>query len=404
MKYLILIPDGAADEKIESLGGKTALEAAEIDCMNTLALKGVVGLVRTIPTGTSPGSDAANLSVMGYDPAKYLTGRSPLEAASIGIKMKDTDLAFRTNFITLRGDGAYDDLLITDHSAGDITTEEADALIRSVNEVFANDQIHFYTGVSYRHCLIVQNGSSAITTTPPHDALDQRAGNWFPRGDGAEMITALMRDSHQMLTEHPVNQKRVKDGLRPANSLWIWGQGKKPSLTSFQDKFGINGSVISAVDLIKGIGLCAGLTSIDVPGATGTLHTNYEGKADAAIKAFKDGSDFVYLHVEGPDECSHQGDLPGKLESLKRIDRRILAPVLAHLENSGDDFRVLIVPDHWTPVRIRTHTPDPVPFVLFDSRQAQAPDDGRRFSEASGAKGLYFDSGVALADHFFEKK
>lgn len=403
MKYLILVPDGAGDEKIEGLGGKTPLESASLPFIDSLAAKGEVGMVKTIPPGVAPGSDAANLSVMGYDPAVYLTGRSPLEAASIGIDMSDTDVAFRTNIITLTGDGSYEDLIITDHSSGDISTEEADQLIQAVNEAFASDRIHFYTGTSYRHCMIVHNGSTEYQLTPPHDVLTQRVGDHLPKGDGSEFLTDMMRKSYDILKNHPVNKARMEKGLNPANSLWIWGQGKKPQLSSFYDKYKISGTAISAVDLIKGIAICAGLKSVDVEGATGTLHTNFKGKADAAIREFRDGKDFVYLHLEGPDECSHQGDMAGKVKCLEDIDKKVLKPIITALIDDGEDFKVLEVPDHRTPLAIRTHSSTPVPFVIYDSRKETAVDNNRQFNEKSGEKGSYFDSGFSLADHFFTK-
>lgn len=404
MKYLILVPDGAGDEPVEALGGKTPLEAADIPMINELAAKGQVGTVKTIPPGVAPGSDAANLSVMGYDPSVYLTGRSPLEAASIGINMSDTDVAFRVNLITLTGEGDYEDLIITDHSSGDITTEEADQLIQAVNEAFADEQIHFYTGVSYRHCMIVHNGSTDYELTPPHDVLTQRVGDHLPKGEGSEFLTDMMKKSYEILKDHPVNQDRIARGLNPANTLWIWGQGRKPSLSSFYDKYGIKGTAISAVDLIKGIAICAGLNSVDVEGATGTLHTNFDGKAQAAIREYKDGKDFVYMHLEGPDECSHQGDMEGKLECMHSIDQKVLKPIVEYLRGSDEDFRALIVPDHRTPLAIRTHSADPVPYVIYDSRKEKPEDKSRQFNEKSGAEGPYFDSGYALADFFFEKQ
>lgn len=404
MKYLILVPDGAGDEPVEALGGKTPLEAADIPMINELAAKGQVGTVKTIPPGVAPGSDAANLSVMGYDPSVYLTGRSPLEAASIGINMSDTDVAFRVNLITLTGEGDYEDLIITDHSSGDITTEEADQLIQAVNEAFADERIHFYTGVSYRHCMIVHNGSTDYELTPPHDVLTQRVGDHLPKGEGSEFLTDMMKKSYEILKDHPVNQDRIARGLNPANTLWIWGQGRKPSLSSFYDKYGIKGTAISAVDLIKGIAICAGLNSVDVEGATGTLHTNFDGKAQAAIREYKNGKDFVYMHLEGPDECSHQGDMEGKLECMHSIDQKVLKPIVEYLRGSGEDFRALIVPDHRTPLAIRTHSADPVPYVIYDSRKEKPEDKSRQFNEKSGAEGPYFDSGYALADFFFEKQ
>jgi 2,3-bisphosphoglycerate-independent phosphoglycerate mutase len=401
MKYLILVPDGAADNPLDRLEGKTPLEVADMPVINELAKKATIGLVRTIPEGIAPGSDAANLSVMGYDPAVYLTGRSPLEAASIGIEMSDTDVAFRANLVTLDGTGAYEDLIILDHSAGDITTEEADQLIEAINGVFADDSQKFYTGVSYRHCLIVHNGSTDYDLTPPHDQLGKKAGPHLPKGPGRDILTKMMKTSYEILKDHPVNLRRIAAGKNPANSLWIWGQGKKPSLSSFQEKYGIAGAAISAVDLIKGIAICAGLDSIDVPGATGTLHTNFKGKAEATIEAFRTGKDFVYLHLEAPDECSHQGDLEGKIKSLERIDKEVLQPILEYLKTSGEDFSILELPDHRTPIALRTHTSEPVPFVLYRSNGQMPENAANEFTEAAGANGSYFDSGHALADTFF---
>jgi len=403
MKYLIVVPDGAADREIESLEGKTPLAAADMEYTNALAAEGESGLVRTIPIGTAPGSDAANLSVMGYDPSVYLTGRAPLEAVSIGIDMAITDVAFRTNIITLDGQGAYEDLVVKDHSSGDITTEEADALIKAVNQEFAGDSIRFYTGVSYRHCLIVKDGSTEYELTPPHDILGKPAGEHMPKGWNCGFIVDMMKKSYEFLKTHPVNLARIERGLNPGNSIWIWGQGRKPSLSSFYEKHKITGSAISAVDLIKGIGICAGLSSIDVPGATGTLDTNYEGKAGAAIDEFKKGKDFVFVHIEAPDECSHQGDLDGKIESLKRVDKRIVRPVVEYLKESGERFKVMILPDHRTPIVLRTHTAEPVPYIIYDSENKREYDKSRVFTEESGAQGRFFNSGVALADYFFER-
>lgn len=402
MKYFILVPDGAGDEAIEALDNKTPLEAANISNIDELAHIGIAGMVKTIPDGVAPGSDAANLSVMGYDPAVYLTGRSPLEAASIGIDMSDTDVAFRTNIITLTGEGEYEDLIITDHSSGDITTAEADELIKAVNEAFEDDKIKFYTGVSYRHCMIVHDGEVDYDLTPPHDVLTKRVGDHLPKGEGSEFITEMMKKSYEILKDHPVNKARIEKGLNPANTLWIWGQGRKPALSSFSDKYGITGTAISAVDLIKGIAICAGLDSVDVEGATGTLHTNFDGKAQAAIDEFKKGKDFVYMHLEGPDECSHQGDMEGKIECLEKIDTRVLKPVVEYLREAGEDFKVLVVPDHRTPLAIRTHSATPVPFVIYDSTKEEPYDESKCFSEKSGKEGMYFNSGFELADYFFK--
>ncbi|MDD2189885.1 MAG: cofactor-independent phosphoglycerate mutase [Eubacteriales bacterium] len=401
MKYLILVPDGAGDEKIAMLGNITPLQEAKVNYMNQLAQKGMVGMVRTIPKGIAPGSDAANLSVMGYDPLTYHTGRSPLEAVSMGIKMSDTDVAFRTNLVTLQGEGNYEDLIVADHSAGEIISEEAKVLIDFIDKRFCTEFIHFHPGVSYRHALIVNNGSTDYDLTPPHDILTKRVGDFLPKGDGSEFITRMMKESYELLSSHPINQERVKKGLNPANSIWIWGQGRKPNLSSFYDKYGINGTVISAVDLIKGIGLCAGLDSVDVEGATGTIHTNFKGKAAAAIDEYKKGKDFVYLHLEAPDECSHQGDLAGKIKSLEIIDEQVLRPTLEYLYSTGEAFKVLILPDHRTPIAIRTHSAAPVPYVLYRSDQETEIDESRAFNETSGESGKFFENGFELADFFF---
>lgn len=410
MKYLIMVPDGAADEKIEKLNGKTPLDVADMPTINGLASKGEVGLVQTIPDGVAPGSDAANLSVMGYDPSIYLTGRSPLEAASIGIDMSDTDVAFRTNLITLKepedcknpGETPYEQLLVWDHSSGDISNEEAKELIDAVENAFGNDRVHFYAGVSYRHAMIVNNGSTDYVLTPPHDILTKAAGDYLPKGKDSQFITDIMKASYKLLKDHPVNKKRIEKGLNPANSVWIWGQGKKPNLSSFYDKYKIDGATISAVDLIKGIGICAGLKSIDVEGATGTLHTNFKGKAQATIKAFKDGEDFVYLHLEAPDECSHQGDMEGKIKALEIIDRDVLKPIVEYLDKSGEDFKIMILPDHRTPLAIRTHSSTAVPYVIYEKNNEKAIDTEKRFSEDSGTKGDFFESGYKLTDYFFK--
>ncbi|MGI6752084.1 MAG: cofactor-independent phosphoglycerate mutase [Anaerovoracaceae bacterium] len=401
MKYWILLTDGAGDEKIESLGNKTPLEVAEMKNINGLARRGTVGMVRTIPHGIAPGSDAANLSVMGYDPRKYHTGRSPLEAASIGVDLADTDVAFRCNLVTLAGDGSYEDLTVADHSSGEITTEEADVLIKDIQKAFGSSRINFYTGTSYRHAMIVNDGETHYDLTPPHDILDRRVGDYLPKGQGVDFIYNMMKESYNILKDHPINIRRREKGLNPANSIWIWGQGKKPALTSFFEKYGVKGTAISAVDLIKGIGICAGLDTVDVPGATGTINTNYEGKARATIEEFKRGQDFVYLHMEGPDECSHQGDLAGKIKCLEIIDREIAGPVIEYLEGTGEDYKILVLPDHQTPMHIRTHSPDPVPFVLFDSRDIKADDGLKQYGETAASSGPFFENGYQLADYFF---
>jgi 2,3-bisphosphoglycerate-independent phosphoglycerate mutase len=401
MKYLILVPDGCADRPVRALGGKTPLEVADMKNINALARISEVGAVQTIPDGMTPGSDAANLAVMGFDPARYLTGRSPLEAVSMGIDMSDTDVAFRTNLVTLEGEGAYEDLIIKDHSAGDISNEEGRALIGVVDAELGGGGIRFCPGVSYRHAMIADHGKTHYILTPPHDILTRRVGDYLPQGEGAEEIERLMRASYALLKDHPVNRRRAEEGLNPANSVWIWGQGKKPMLPSFYEKYGIRGAIVAAVDLIKGIGLCAGLDARRIEGATGTLLTNYEGKAAGAIEEFRSGKDFVYIHVEAPDECGHQGDLAGKIESLSLIDEKIFGPVSEYLKTCGEAYRILTVPDHRTPIELRTHSSEPVPYVLFDSEHPLPPSADKAFTEAAGALGPRFESGVALANRFF---
>ncbi len=403
MKYIILLVDGMADYPIESLGNKTPLEVVNIPNINGLARKGEVGMVQTIPAGMSPGSDTANLSVMGYAPEIYHTGRSPLEAASMGVAMKDTDITFRCNIVTLSNGGDYASKTMIDHSAGEITTEEAHVLIKFLKPHLENKFLMLYPGVSYRHLLVWDNGPEDFTLTPPHDILDQPIAGYLPKGSGGDVILKLMEKSHQLLRDHPVNLVRMEKGLRPANSAWIWGEGKKPRLDSFKEKFGIEGAVISAVDLINGIGVCAGLEPIPVPGANGTIHTNFEGKAKAAVEALKAGRDFVYIHVEAPDECGHQGDLAGKMKSMELIDEKVAGPIIREMEAWGEDYRFLVLPDHRTPIVRRTHTSEPVPYMLYDSTRAGGEKE-QGFSETSGeAAGNYYNSGHALMDYFISR-
>ena len=410
MKYLIVVPDGSADNPVESLGGKTPLEAADIPCINGLAAKGEIGSVRTVPDGISPGSDSANLSVMGYDPRKYLTGRSPLEAASIGLKMSDTDISFRANLITIDPDGAdrYEDFIVRYHAAGDITTEEAAELVEVLNEHFAEDGLYIHLGTGYRQCMIVDkkhpNGHTDYRCVPPHDILDRRAGDYLPEGKGAEHFVKMMKESYDILKDHPVNKARIARGLNPANSLWIWGQGTRPQLPDFNEKYGVDGAVISAVDLIKGIALFAGLEVLKVDGIDGTKHTNFSGKADAAIEAYKNGKNFIYMHIEGTDECSHQGDLAGKIKCAEDIDSKVVKPIYEYLRESGVDFKILVIPDHRTPLAIRTHSSDPVPFLIYDSRKETSPDRRKQFNERAAMESdNYYEDGFTLADYFFEK-
>ena len=410
MKYLIVVPDGSADNPIDSLGGKTPLEAADIPCIDSLASRGEIGSAATVPEGMSPGSDSANLSVMGYDPRKYLTGRSPLEAASIGIKMSDSDISFRANLITIDPDGAerYEDYIVRDHAAGDITTEEAAELVDVLNDHFAEDGLYIHVGTGYRQCMIVDrshpNGHTDYRCVPPHDILDRKAEEYLPRGKAAEHLIEMMRKSYDILKDHPVNKARIARGLNPANSLWIWGQGTRPELPDFNEKYGVNGAVISAVDLIKGIAMFAGLEVLNVEGIDGTKHTNFIGKAQAAIEAYKKGKNFIYMHIEGTDECSHQGDLAGKIKCAEDIDSKVVKPIYEYLKASGDDFKIMVIPDHRTPLSIRTHTSEPVPFLIYDSRNETAPDEKKQFNEKAALESdNYIREGYTLADYFFEK-
>lgn len=399
MKYLVLIPDGMADEPIAAFGGKTPMQQAKKPVMDALAREALVGTVSNVPADMVPESDTANLAILSYDPKVFSKGRSPLEAVSMGIEMAPDETAYRCNVVTLSDEGeAYEDKIILDHSADEITTAEADELIKALQAHFGNDERHFYTGVSYRHCLIRKNGNDRYNFMRPHDILGKRIGEYLPREeDGGAEFLQLMRESFEILNHHPVNEARRARGLKPANSAWFWSPGKKPQLPSFKEKWDLNGAVISAVDLIKGIGLCAGMRSIDVEGATGNVHTNYKGKADAAIRAFREGADLVYVHVEGPDECGHRAELENKVISIERIDAEILAPVLAYLRESGEDFKIMILPDHPTPIRARTHTIDPVPFFIYASDASVAGVE--TFDEATAAaKGNYLANGYQLME------
>jgi 2,3-bisphosphoglycerate-independent phosphoglycerate mutase len=402
MKYIVILGDGMADEKIEKINNQTPLQVAHKPTIDRLSKNGELGLVSTIPKGMSPGSDTANLSVMGYDPRQYYTGRSPLEAISIGIDMKDTDISYRCNFVTLTEEENYNEKTILDHSSGEITTDEARALMDAIIKEFSNDYLTFYKGVSYRHILIWAGGSTNVDLTPPHNILEQKIGAYMPKGDGADIIYDIMKRSYDVLKNHEVNLKRIERGLNPANSLWIWGEGKKPMLSPFEEKYGLKGTMISAVDLLKGIALGAKMTSIDVEGATGNLHTNYEGKAMACIEALENGSDFVYVHVEAPDECGHQGVLEDKIKSIELIDEKIVSRVVNHFDANGLAYRILVLPDHPTPLAIRTHTNKPVPYALYDSTKIQA--SGLPYNEeTAGTTGNFFDNGYQLMAYFLEK-
>lgn len=403
MKYLVLIPDGMADEKLPELGNKTPMEAARKPCMDQLAKVSHIGTVSNVPDGMVPESDTANMAILSFDPKIYSHGRSPLEATSMGIQMQPDETAYRCNVVTLSEEPEnYDDKIIIDHSADEITTPEADELIKALEKELGNAYRKFYTGVSYRHCLIWKNGNEHYPFMRPHDILGKRIGEYLPKkDDGGAEFYQLMKDSFTILNHHPVNEARRARGLKPANSAWLWSPGKKPQLPNFKEKWGINGAMISAVDLLKGIAKCAGMQSIDVEGATGNVHTNYTGKANAAIEAFRDGCDFVYIHVEAPDECGHRAELENKVLSIELIDQKILKPVYEYLQESGEDFRILILPDHPTPVRLRTHTILPVPYMIYSSYEKVTGVDC--FCEETAAKNDYIPDGYTLLEHLIVK-
>ena len=404
MKYLVLIPDGMADERVPALGDRTPMEAACKPCMDALCARATVGLVSNVPEGMVPESDTANMAILSFDPKVYSRGRSPLEALSMGLDMKPDETAYRCNVVTLSDDEPYEQKIMLDHSADEITTAEADELIKALEAHFSTEDRHFYTGVSYRHCILWKNGKDTYDFSRPHEIIGRTIAEYLPREDnGGAEFRRLMKESYEILNHHPVNEARRARGLKPANSAWLWSPGKKPRLPDFSEKWGISGTVISAVDLIKGIGLCAGMKSIDVEGATGNVHTNYDGKAEAAMQAFRDGADLVYVHVEGPDECGHRAEIDNKVLAIELIDQKILAPVYEYLKSTGEAFKIMVLPDHPTPVRIRTHSSDPVPFFVYDSTVEVVGVD--TFSEASAATtGLYVPNGHTLLERVINKQ
>lgn len=399
MKYIIILGDGMSDEPVEALGGKTPLEVAHTPVMDSLASMGELGMVQNVPAGMSPGSEIANLSVMGYDPLTDFTGRSPLEALSVGVDMEPDDIIFRCNVVTLTEEEPYEEKTIVDHSSGEISTAEADQLMDAIREAFNDETFQFYTGTSYRHIMVWKHGRLA-RLEPPHDHLTQKAGPFLPE---EEVLRDFMVRSYDILNNHPVNLKRAAEGKRKANSLWYWGAGTKPSLRNFEEKTGMKGAMISAVDLLKGIAVGAGMKVCQVEGATGSIDTNYEGKAQAAIDSLlKDGCDFAYIHVEAPDEMGHQGELEHKVQSIADLDSRLIAPIKQAMEEAGEDFRMLVLPDHPTPLRIRTHASDPVPYVLYDSTHQQKKL--ARYTEAEArATGIFEPQGCKLMDKFLQK-
>ena len=399
MKYVVVLGDGMADEPIEQLGGKTPLEYADTPNLDRLSKLSEIGLVHTIPDGMKPGSDTANLSVLGYDPKKYYSGRSPLEALSIGVPMKDTDVALRCNIVTISDDDVpFEEKTIIDHSSGEISTEDCAVLVEAVRKELENETYHFYVGTSYRHCLIWDKGE-VIDLVQPHDVLGQVIGPNLPQD---ETLRYMMKRSYEILKDHPLNIERKKQGLNPANCCWFWGAGTKPMLSSFEEKTGKKGKMISAVDLLKGIAVGAYMSVADVEGANGGLHTNYEGKMQAAVDALtKEAYDFVYVHVEAPDEMGHQGSVEKKVKAIEYLDQRVIGPLESKLKEQNVDFRMLVLSDHPTPIRVRTHTNKEVPYMLYDSTDEQ--NKTWNYNEQEGAaSGNYVAEGHKLIDKLFE--
>lgn len=402
MKTLVLLCDGMADYPVKELGDKTPMGASVTPNMDKLAKKSYMGLAKTVADNMKPGSDVANLAVLGYDPQVYYSGRSPLEAGSIGIDMKPTDVSFRCNLVTLSDEPEYADKTILDYCADDISTAEAKEIVKTLAEHFNNDEFQLYAGVSYRHCLIWNNGTTDVgTLTPPHDITGKPIKDYIPSHPNAKKLYDMMAESYDILKNHPVNKAREAKGLRPANSMWFWGEGTRKALMPFEEKYGLKGSMISAVDLLKGIGKFSGMNVVDVEGATGYIDTDFEGKANAAIEEFKNGQDFVYIHVEAPDECGHRHEIENKKKSIELIDEKILGPVLNALEEY-DDYKVLIMPDHATPLELRTHTNDPIPFLMYHKN---GEVDGKdEFTEQTCKDtGVYIEDGHNILEKFLAR-
>lgn len=397
MKYIVILGDGMADQPVKELDNKTPLQVAKKPFIDKLASKGICGMVKTVTDKLAPGSDVANLSVMGYDPLKYYTGRSPLEAISMGIKLTDTDVAVRCNLVTLSDDEVYEDKTMLDYSSDEISTEESNELINAIQEQLGNDIVKFFTGISYRHCMVWKNGTVHQNLTPPHDITNKKIKDSLPKNN---MILELMRKSNDILKNHPVNLNRIAKGLNPANSIWLWGEGTKPSIAKFEELYNVSGSVISAVDLIKGIAILADLDSIDVVGATGNIHTDFTAKKDAAIKELKSGKQFVYIHMEAPDECGHRFEVEGKVKSIELIDEKVVGPLISELKDLAYDYSILVLPDHPTPLCLRTHTSDPVPFILYRSN-AEIDSNVTGYDEFKCQEtGIYVHEGHTLMGKF----
>ena len=401
MKYVVILGDGMADYPVEELQGKTPLEVAAKPNMDLLAQKGEVGLVKTIPDGMTAGSDTANLSVMGYAPEKYYSGRSPLEAASIGVALNPEDVTYRCNFVTLSDTEHYEDATMLDYSAGEISTEEARELIEALSGYFQIPDVEFYAGVSYRHCLVLRHADTGTQLTPPHDISLKPIAGHLPQNGNSDLLYRIMKESRSLLEDHPVNKKRIAEGKNPANSVWFWGEGRKPALPLFKTMHGLNAAVISAVDLIKGIAKCAEMQSIDVPGATGNVDTNFAGKAQAAVDALKNSADFVYVHMEAPDECGHRHEVDHKILAIEKIDSDVVGKIIKELQ--GEDYSMLILPDHPTPLCTRTHAADPVPYILYRSN-ADCASGVQSYTEKEAEKtGVFVSSGPELLKKFLQE-
>ncbi|MBQ2896737.1 MAG: cofactor-independent phosphoglycerate mutase [Clostridia bacterium] len=401
MKYVVFLGDGMADFAVKELGNKTPLEVAKKPNIDFLASKGTMGMIKTVPDGMKPGSDVANLGAMGFDPQEYYTGRSPLEAVSVGIDLDDSDITFRVNLVTLSDDENYEDKTMIDYSSDEITTEEAAELINDIAKQLDTDIYKFYPGFSYRHVLVWNGGHTDFQLTPPHDITGKKVAEYLPKGKDSHVLLDFMKKSCEILKDHPVNKKRIERGLRPASSIWVWGEGKKAVLPEFEKMRGVKGAVVSAVDLIKGIGISAKMTCAEVEGATGNIHTNFEGKAEAAINLLKD-HDFVYIHVEAPDECGHRGEVENKVKSIEIIDQKIVGPVLNYLNSLNEDYKALVMPDHPTPLELMTHVADPVPFIVFQ-KSKQMDENTKVYTEENCKKsGIYYENGYKLMDDFID--
>lgn len=395
MKYIVILGDGMADYPVPELGNRTPLQAAHKPNIDALAAKSEVGLVKTVPDGMKPGSDTANLAALGYDPRTCYTGRSPLEAVSMGISLDDDDVTYRCNLVTLGEDGT-----MKDYSSGEITTAESRELVTFLSEKLSHEGFRLYPGVSYRHCLVWKGGSVNVTLTPPHDILGKNTAEYLPKGEGADILYRLMLDSRELLKDHPVNLARKAAGKNTADSLWVWGEGTKPAVENFTSMHGLKGAVISAVDLIKGIGISGGMKSIDVEGTTGTITTNFAGKAEAALDALCSGYDYIFIHMEAPDECGHQADIKGKVRSIELIDELVVGYLVKNMHKTNDEYTMLVMPDHPTPVSVRTHVADPVPYMIYRSGKDCSNGAASFDEETAAATGCFVPDGPSLTKRF----